>query len=136
MAYGNLNQRGDRITTKITTEKKKWLALWTLFLYRIGSHMLDFALDMALLREYWNKGHWWYFSLTFVFVIFPAAITSYLNWKYYAAKWHIKRKIEETNDRYKFKANEMIVVDSNARFYLRAVLCLLLVSPIARYSSY
>ena len=68
MAYGNLNQRGDRITTKITTEKKKWLALWTLFLYRIGSHMLDFALDMALLREYWNKGHWWYFSLTFVFV--------------------------------------------------------------------
>ena len=77
MAYGNLNQRGDRITTKITTEKKKWLALWTLFLYRIGSHMLDFALDMALLREYWNKGHWWYFSLTFVFVIFPAAITSY-----------------------------------------------------------
>lgn len=135
MADGNFNHRRGRINTIFTTEKKKWLALWTMFLYRIGSHTIDFALDMALLREYSNKGQWWYFSLTFFFVIFPAAITSYLNWKYYAAKRHIKLKIKKSDDCYKLKENEMVVVDSDARIYLRMVLCLFLISPIARYSS-
>lgn len=113
------------------TMKRKWLALWTLFLWWIGSYTIDIVLDIIILHQYLKSDEWWFFGLTFFFVFFPAIVISYLNGKYYTEKWEIKCKIEKTRDQYKLK-NVKMLIDTNARFRLRAFLCLFLVSPIAR----
>ena len=110
----------------------KWITLWTLLLWRIGSYTVDFGFDLALIVEYAVKGHWWYFSLTFLFVFVPAAITSYLNWKYYAEKWEIKRKIEKSRD--EFNLREKLIIDPDWKFYLRRLFYFMLISPIIRYT--
>ena len=108
----------------------KLFTLFALLLYKMSTYTLDFVIDMSLIVAYALDKHWWFFGLTLTFVFCPAAIISYLNWKYYDEKWQVKRKINETDDELGLKAK--IIVDPQWKFHLRRGFCLLLFSPIVR----
>ena len=101
-----------------------------LFLFRVGLYFYDLVTDIMLIDDYYKKCDSWYFGLTLTFVVVPALLIFCINAYYYYEKWRVKRQIEETNDEYKLK--EKLVVDPPWKFILRCLLCLPLISPIAR----
>ena len=110
----------------------KFGLLFLQFATRVSFYLYDLTSDIVLIDEYWNDRHMWYFWLTLAFVVSPALLISYINGKYYHEKWKVRRQIKK-NDKYELE--KKLIVDPDWKFILRFVLCLPLISPIARYKS-